>query len=194
MKTNKKYDINKTCTKTITNYSCPAGTEKTNDVRYCNKKVYGCPSGTTSIGSGKCSKTIYSCPSNTTNKTYTLVGTICAVSEKKTVYSCPSGTVKTEDERYCVKRTSSTKYTCEDYPGYDLNGRKCIKTTVTPKTVYSCDKGYTLDGTTCYKTENTKDTKEAEKNYKTECNKEYRWSTSTSINGWSYTGNKRLLN
>ena len=83
---------------------------------------------------------------------------------------------------------------CEDYPGYNLTGKKCIKTTVTPKVTYSCNKGYTLDGTTCYKTENTTDTKVAEKTYKTECNKEYRWSTSTSINGWSYTGNKRLLN
>ena len=184
----------KTCTKTITHYSCPAGTEKTNDEKYCTKKVYGCPAGTTSIGSGKCSKTIYSCPTNTSDKTYILIGSICSVKEKKTVYTCPSGTVKTDDERYCVKTTSSTKYTCEDYPGYNLTGKKCIKTTVTPKVTYTCNKGYTLDGTTCYKTENTTDTKVAEKTYKTECNKEYRWSTRTSINGWSYTGNKRLLN
>ena len=46
----------------------------------------------------------------------------------------------------------------------------------------------------CFKTINTADTKDAEKLYKVSCHQEYKWSTKTSIEGWSYTGNKRLLN
>ena len=188
-----KLDENKkTCTKLVgVSYSCPAGTTKTSDEKYCNKNVYGCPSGTTSIGNGKCSSTTYSCPANTSNKTYTLNGTKCIVKTKSQVCTCPKGTVQTSDKLYCIKTNSKTTYSCENYPGYTLNGTKCTKTTTTQKITYSCDKGYILNGTSCVKTVNTSSTKNAEAIYNTHCEQKYKWSTSTSINGWTYTGNKR---
>lgn len=183
----------KTCTKTTTSYSCPSGTEKTSDPKYCTRKVYGCPAGTTE-SNGKCSKPVYSCPTNTSDKTYTLAGTKCSVRTKKTVYTCPSGTEVTSDPKVCIKKTSHTKYTCEDYPGYTLNGKKCTKTITTQKTTYKCDSGYTLNGTKCYRTVNKKDVIDAEKSYKVSCDTVYKWSTKTSLDGWSYTGNKRQIN
>ena len=183
----------KTCTKTTVSYSCPAGTTKTSDEKYCKKDVYGCPAGTTAISGGKCSKTTYSCPPNTSNKTYTLNGTKCTVKSKVKVCSCPEGTVQTEDKLYCIKTNSSTTYSCEAYPGYTLNGTKCTKTTTTQKVTYSCDSGYTLSGTKCVKTVNTSDTKDAEPTYRISCDQKYKWSTSTSIDGWIYTGNKREI-
>ena len=95
---------------------------------------------------------------------------------------------------HCAFLSTVTKYTCSDYPGYTLNGNKCTKTTTTQKVTYSCDSGYNLDGTTCFKTVSTSDSKKAEKTYKTVCDQKYKWSTKTSIEGWQYTGNKRLLN
>ena len=183
----------KTCTKTTVSYSCPSGTSKTDDERYCTKEVYGCPTGTTSIGGGKCSKTVYSCPPNTSDKTYTLNGTKCTVKSKVKVCSCPEGTVQTDDKLYCIKTDSNTTYSCADYPGYTLNGTKCTKTTTTQKVTYSCDSGYVLNGTKCIKTVNTSDTKNAEPTYKLYCEQKYKWSTSTSIDGWIYTGNKREI-
>lgn len=182
----------KTCTKTTTSYSCPSGTTKNSDGKTCAKQVYGCPSGTTEK-SGKCVSTSYSCPSNTTDKTYTLSGSKCTVKTKKVEYTCPSGTTATSDEKYCVKTTSKTSYTCDSYPGYSLVVNKCTKTTRTPKTTYSCDKGV-LSGTSCVITESTSDVQNATKDYKLSCNQEYKWSTKASISGWTYTGNKRILN
>ncbi len=188
---------NKTCVKTNTSYSCPSGSTKTSNPKYCNrtKTTYVCPAGTESIGDNKCVKYHdYYCPANTSSKTYTLNGTKCTVKTRVKVCSCPAGTVQTEDKLHCAKTSTVTKYTCSDYPGYTLNGNKCTKTTTTQKVTYSCDSGYNLDGTTCFKTVSTSDSKKAEKTYKTVCDQKYKWSTKTSIEGWQYTGNKRLLN
>ena len=182
----------KTCTKTLgVSYSCPTGTRKSSDEKYCIKDVYGCPAGTTSISGGKCSATTYSCPANTSTKTYTLNGTKCTVKSKVKVCSCPDDTVQTSDKLYCVKTNSNTTYSCEDYPGYTLNGKKCTKTTTSQKVTYSCDSGYVLNGTNCIKTVNKSSTKNAESTYTTSCEQKYKWSTSTSLSGWTYTGNKR---
>lgn len=192
-----KLDSNaKTCTKTITTYNCNGIGDKTSDPKYCTRKItkYSCPAGTTDAGNNKCKKIEYSCPPNTSTKTYTLNGTKCTVKSKVKVCSCPSGTVQTSDKLHCAKTNSSTTYTCEDYPGYTLNGKKCTKTTSTQKITYTCDKGYTLDGTKCVKTVSTSDSKKAEKKYKTTCEQKYKWSTKTSIDGWTYTGNKRQIN
>lgn len=77
-----------------------------------------------------------------------------------------------------------------------MKGDKCVKTTTVPKKTYTCDSypGSTLDGTNCVKTVNTTDTKKAEKAYRTVCEQKYKWSTSTSIDGWQYTGTKREIN
>ncbi len=186
----------KTCTKTTTTYRCPEGTSKTNDERYCTKPVksYECPPGTyETADETKCSKTSYSCPPNTSDKTYVLNGTKCTVQSKVKVCTCPPGTDKTADETKCAKKNTTTRYSCEDYPGYTLNGTKCTKTTTTQKVTYSCDAGYNLTGTKCIKTVDTTDTKKAEKKYNTTCNNEYIWSTRTSINGWTFTGEKREI-
>ena len=53
--------------------------------------------------------------------------------------------------------------------------------------------GYVLNGTKCTKTVNSTDTKNATANYKTSCKKEYKWSTSSSLPGWTFTGEKKLL-
>lgn len=187
----------KTCTKTTTTYNCDGIGTATSDPKYCNKTTteYYCPAGLDMIDGNKCVKYHdYYCPENTSTKTYTLNGTKCTVKTKVKVCSCPSGSVQTEDKLHCAITNSDTKYTCEDYPGYTLNGKKCTKTTVTQKVTYSCDTGYTLDGTTCIKTVETTDSKKAEKTYKTYCEQKYKWSTQTSLDGWTYTGNKRQYN
>ena len=51
-----------------------------------------------------------------------------------------------------------------------------------------------MNGTNCVKTVNTSDSKKAEKKYNTVCEQKYKWSTKTSISGWTYTGNKRQIN
>lgn len=187
---------NKTCVKTTTKYSCPSGTSKTSDEKYCSKKVTttSCPAGTTPNSNNTCDKVEYSCPSNTSVKTYTLNGSKCTVKSKVKVCSCPSGTVQTTDKTSCVKTNSKTTYTCKDYPGYTLDGKKCTKQINTTKVTYSCDAGYTLDYNTCVKTVSKRDCKAATKEYKTVSQTEYKWSTSTSISGWTYTGNKRQIN
>ncbi len=196
-----KLDSNKkTCTKTKVSYKCSKGTPVSGDARYCNvtTKEYTCPTGMEKQGTGANTKCIdkhdYYCPDDTSNKKYKLNGTKCTVKTKVKVCSCPTGTVQTDDKLHCAVTNSKTTYTCKDYPGYTLNGKKCIKTTTTAKETYSCDKGYTLSGKICLKTVNTTDSKKAEKTYKTSCEQKYKWSTSTSLNGWNYTGNKRAIN
>ena len=187
----------KTCKKTNVTYTCPSGTTETSDPKYCNKTVitYTCPAGTEKDGN-TCIKYDYYCPDNTSNKTYTLNGSKCTVKQKVKVCSCPEGSVQSEDKLSCIITSSTTKYSCDKYPGYTLEGDKCTKTTVTEKKVYSCDKyeGSVLDGTNCIKTVSTTDTQKAEKTYKTYCENKYMWSTSTSVDGWTYTGNKRVIN
>ncbi len=191
-----KLDSNKkTCTKTLgVTYSCPTGTKKTSDEKYCTKEIKECPSGTKEISGGKCSKPVYSCPSNTSAKSYTLSGTKCIVKSKVKVCSCPDDTVQTSDKLYCIKTNKNTTYSCKDYPGYKLDGKKCTKTTTTQKTSYYCDSDYILNGTSCTKTVNKNSTKNAEAVYKTYCEQKYKWSTSTSVQGWTFTGNKREIN
>lgn len=197
---------NKTCTKTNVSYTCPSGTTKTSDPKYCTKtsKEYTCPSYMEKQGTGSSMVCIdkhdYYCPANTNTKKYTLNGTKCTVKTitKSKVCSCDKypGSVQTDDKQSCAIKNSSTTYTCDSYPGYDLKGDKCVKTTTVPKKTYTCDSypGSTLDGTNCVKTVNTTDTKKAEKAYRTVCEQKYKWSTSTSIDGWQYTGTKREIN
>lgn len=193
-----EYDSStKTCKKTNVTYTCPSGTTATSDPKYCNKSVttYTCPSGTEQDGN-TCIKYDYYCPDNTSDKTYTLNGSKCTVKTKVKECSCPDGSVESEDGESCVVQSSTTKYSCDKYDGYTLEGDKCVKTTVTEKLVYSCDnyEGSILDGTNCVKTVETTDTIKAEKEYTTSCENKYMWSTSTSVDGWTYTGNKRPIN
>ncbi len=194
-----KFDSNnKVCKKTITTYDCPKGTTKTSDPKVCHKTTedWVCPSNMEKQGSGSSATCLlkhdYYCPANTDTKTYTLNGTNCTVKTK--VASCESGYTLSEDKKYCYKNNSSTVYSCEGYDDYTLEGDKCTKVINTEKITYSCSKEYTLDGTNCVRTIVENDTIKADKTYKTYCNQEYKWSTSTSLDGWSYTGNKRQIN
>ena len=164
----------------IVGYNCDKyGKDYTlsNDKKYCTKTTYSysCPKGTPKAGDN----------------------TKCVVSEE--AYSCPAGTTKTNDPKVCKKTKQDVIYSCDKYgKDYKLSSdnKTCTKTTTTNKTVYSCDKygkGFVLNGTKCVKTVNSTDTKNATANYKTTCKKEYKWSTSPSLNGWTYTGEKRLL-
>ncbi len=191
-----KLDLEKkTCTKTTTTYKCPSGSTPTSDERHCKRTVtsYECPAGTTSIGNNKCQKPTYSCPPNTSDTSYTLSGTKCIAKTKVKVCTCPDGTDETDDPTKCAKTTSTTRYTCEDYPGYTLQDKKCTKTTTTQEKSYYCTDDYTLNGTSCVRTVNVRDTINAEKSYNLSCDTQYKWSTSTSIPGWVYTGNKREI-
>lgn len=184
----------KTCTKLVkTTYSCPTGTNPTSDEKYCTKNVYGCPNGTNETSSGKCSKTTYKCPNNTSDTTYKLDGTKCNVKKKVTTCSCDGKL--SSDKKYCITTVTTNSYSCDKYPGYLKVGSKCIGTITTNKTVNNCKSydGYTLNaqGNACIKTISTSDTKDAKPTYKTSCDNQYKWSTKTSIDGWTYTGNKR---
>ncbi len=196
-----KSDGKGSCTKTITSYKCPSGTKETSDPKYCNKEgviTYTCPPGTNKINETQCAKYDYYCPDNTSTKEYKLNGTKCTVKTKVKVCSCDKypGSVQTSDKLHCAITNSSTRYSCSKYPGYTQDGNKCTKTVVTKKTILSCEKhkGTTLDGKNCIKTVNTSDSKKANKSYKTVCETKYKWSTKTSIEGWTYTGKKRLVN
>ncbi len=193
-------EAKKTCTKTNTSYKCPSGSTATSDPQYCTKKItkYSCTVGTLTSDNKCVDYHDYFCPSNTSTKTYTLNGTKCTVKTKVKVCSCKKypGSVQTDDKLNCVVTNSKTRYSCDKYPGYELKGNKCTKTIVTQQTTYSCDKypGSVLDGTNCVKTVCDSDIKKAEKSYKTSCEQKYKWSTNTSISGWTYTGNKRQVN
>ncbi len=201
------YTLNKnkgTCTKKTTgSYSCPKGTP-TDGGKNCliTKTEYSCPAGWDETSDKtKCSKTTYSCPENTTARTYTLNGSKCTLKRLVNACTCPAGTVKSSTVGKCIKSNKTkTIYTCEDYPGYSLTDtNKCVKEIKTTKTVLSCERygnDYLLDedAKTCTKTVNERDTVPAEKTYKPLCEQHYMWSTKTSIDGWSYTGNKRAIN
>jgi len=202
------YTLNKskgTCTKTTTKgYNCPKGTP-IDGGKKCRitSTEYSCPAGYNekSGDKTKCTKTTYSCPANTSSRTYTLNGSKCTLKRLVNACTCPAGTVKSDTVGKCIK-SNKTKviYTCEDYDGYELTDTdKCVKEIKTTTIVQSCEKygnDFLLDekAETCTKTVNEKDTIPAEKTYKPLCEQHYLWSTKTEIEGWSYTGNKRLLN
>lgn len=200
----KDYVLNegaKTCTKTTTSYKCPAGSTPTADEKYCTKPVTGnyCPDGAESINDKQCSKPVYTCPPNTKYVTYTLNGNKCIKKAKVQVCSCPVGSTQTPDKLHCVRNDEIKTYTCEDYPDYELkNTNQCVKTIHSQKVTYKCPDGedYTLDekNKKCVKTVETTDKKKAEKTYKPICKQEYIWSINTSLDGWTYTGNKREIN
>jgi hypothetical protein len=200
------YTLNKeagTCTKkSVTGYSCPKGTP-TDGGKNCliTKVEYSCPAGWNATSdTTKCSKRTYYCPDDTSARTYTLNGSKCTLKKLVNACTCPEGTVKSSTVGKCIKTRTKTIYTCEDYPGYELRDtNKCVKEIKTTTTVLSCDKygsDYVLNEAekTCLKTISERDTKAAEKTYKPICEQHYMWSTKTSVEGWSYTGNKRVIN
>jgi len=110
-----------------------------------------------------------------------------------TVYSCPAGfssegsgsnltcykTIEGEDTEYCA-----------DF-GADLINHKCYKKVTGSFKGYTCPTGYILDGSKCYK--KTTDKTSTITINKTITTYEYKWSTETELEGWTRTGNTRLV-
>ena len=195
-----------------TTYTCPSG--YTRNGTTCTKTYdatantgagsYTCPNGGTVNGS-KCIVTIdatpttgdttYSCPTGYTyNETlkkceYKITATITDVYE----YSCPTGYTKSgEGEKtICSKTTQDEKvYYCENANAV-LNGTKCILTIKGGIKNYTCPTGYTLNGTKC--TKNSVVTIDATVTTKKSTTYKYKWSKSSQLDGWTFTGKTKVV-
>ena len=56
---------------------------------------------------------------------------------------------------------------------------------------YRCESGYALNGKKCSKTYTKDINVKATPNYKTVFGYEYKWHTSKTLSGWTFTGNTR---
>ena len=135
-------------------------------------------------------KTEYSCPAGTKE---TESGDKCY---KSTIeYSCPAGTTdkrESGNNLYCYKVTDgSIKYECKD-KSYTLTGDKCIKYVKEETTTLGCDDehGYKLEGNVC----NKYTTEKIDAHAKTTTSKyyKYKWSTRSSMYGWTKTGKTKI--
>ncbi len=134
--------------------------------------TYGCPAGTTAEGSGanlKCYKVEknYSCPTNTDVKEGSGANLKC--------YQVKSGSVS-----------------CNCPTGYTLKDKMCYKVVNEESYTKSCPSGYKLEGDKCnlYTQEktNAKATKKTTKSYV------YKWSSNTTLKGYTKTGKTRIVN
>ena len=193
-------------------YSCPSGYTK-NGTK-CTKTYsatpstgagsYSCPSGGTLNGT-KCTitrdadkevgDTTYTCPSGYTyNRSIKKCEKkISATVTAEYAYSCPTGYIQegtgTNTKCYKLERGQGNYY-CEDASA-TLNGTKCVKTVKGGISHYTCPTGYTLSGTKCTKT--TTETVDADKDVKTNTSYKYKWSTSSKIDGWEFTGKTKVV-
>ena len=203
------------CTYTIkatatTTYTCPSGYTKSGSgsSTKCTKTYnatgkegtgsYVCNSGDTLSGT-TCTNTInatehkgqtvYTCPSG-----YTLTAdNRCEAKTPATPndiysYSCPAGymTKGTGANTQCYKEEKITGYYCEDSQATLTSDNKCVKTVKGSIINYTCPSGYTLSGTKC--TKKSSITISATKNVKTKTSYKYKWSKSSYIDGWTFTG------
>jgi hypothetical protein len=81
-------------------------------------------------------------------------------------------------------------YYCED-ANATLSGTKCVTTIKGGIDHYTCPTDYTLDGTKCSKT--TTITVDAEKEIKTSTSYKYKWSKSSKLDGWEFTGKTKVV-
>ncbi len=134
--------------------------------------TYSCPAGTTPEGSGanlKCYKVekTYSCPAETDVKEGSGANLKCYKSIKGTVdCKCPSDYTLKDRTCYKVEQKESVEKVCPS--GYKLEGDKCNL--------------YTTDKT------KAKATKKTSKYYV------YKWSSSSSLKGYTKTGKTRIVN
>ena len=161
------------CVKTTTSYNCDKYPGYTRDGMYCVKTT-----------------TTYNCNNYSG---YKLDGTKCK--KTTTTYSCPSGTDVKEGSGSTLKCyqliAGSTYYKCND-SSYKLSGTKCYKTVTETYTVKECSKDYKLEGDKCNKYQTTK-TKAKAKKISTS-GYQYKWTTSKTLSGWTYTGKTRTVN
>jgi hypothetical protein len=163
-------------------YSCPSGysisgstcTQTINATVHTSDTKYTCPSGYVKDGS-----TCYQYTEPTTKKTYK--------------YSCPEGYTQSgsNDKTTCTKKIASkTTYYCEDAQA-TLVDDKCIKTIKGTLKGYSCPDGYVLNNDKCVKKTTT--CMQAEKVTNTTTTYEYKWSTESSLEGWTQTGKTKTI-
>lgn len=141
-------------------------------------RVYYCPSyATGSEGSGSKLKCYYY---RTVDNGYS--------------YSCPSNanySTGSNSSLKCYKVVNGVSYyKCTD-SSYTLKGSKCYKTVTGTSTSLKCDSGYKLVGKVCKLYEKTKISATVSKTSKTYY--QYKWSTSTSLSGWTSTGKTRTV-
>ncbi len=176
------------CTRTYYKYYCSGSTYK--DVAATAKTTYSCSKGTLSGSNCIVTKTtstsadkdkIYYC----SNSDYELSGKYCykitkqtANPTKTTTYSCPEGYNKSGTGANTVC-TSGGKDTISTYKNVN----------------YTCNSGYTKVGTgsTAVCTKGSTSTIDATKSTKTVTKYRYKWSTETSLSGWTRTGETRTV-
>ena len=195
-----------------TEYTCPAG--YTRDGSKCTltynatqNPTYGyytCPNGGTLSGTNCVltraadkivGDTTYTCPSG---YTYNKDLKKCEMKISATItpeyeYTCPAGYTKTGEgaDTQCYKvMKGEGNYYCED-ANATLSGTKCVTTIKGGIDHYTCPTDYTLDGTKCSKT--TTVTVDAEKEIKTSTSYKYKWSKSSKLDGWEFTGKTKVV-
>jgi conjugal transfer mating pair stabilization protein TraN len=163
-------------------YSCPAGysvngsscTQTVSATPHTSDTEYSCPSGYVKDGS-----TCYQYTEPTTKTTYN--------------YTCPDGYTQSgsDDKTTCTKKiASTTTYYCDD-ANATLVDDKCVKTVKGALKGYSCPDGYVLNTDKCVKKTTT--CMKAEEVTNTSTSYEYKWSTESSLEGWTQTGKTKTI-
>ena len=170
-----------------TTYRCPSyaeGSEGSGSSLKCYYYKKTTTSGTTT----------YRCPSYADGSYGSGANLKCYYLEKVSggySYKCPSNSnysTGTGSSLKCYYVTNgSYHYTCEK--GYTLDGKYCKKTVKESSTVKKCDSGYKLEGNKCNKYSSTKINATKTTSKKTV----YKWSKSTSLSGWTKTGETRTV-
>ena len=200
---------NCTTTSSRTEYSCPDNYQLSGDNKTCSRTVkstyttkssYSCPVGY-NISGDKCVKVVnatphtteteYSCPDG-----YVRQGTTCyqytEPTTKKTYrYDCPTGYTK-EGEGENTKCSIYTESTVVLYCETDeekLVGNKCVKTVKGPLKGYQCPDGYILNNDQCIK--HSLECVEPNAITNSSTSYEYKWSSESSVDGWTQTGKTR---
>ena len=91
----------------------------------------------------------------------------------------------------CYKEEKITGYYCEDSQATLTSDNKCVKTVKGSIINYTCPSGYTLSGTKC--TKKSSITIDATKNTKTNTSYKYKWSKSSYLDGWTFTGKTKTV-
>jgi hypothetical protein len=161
---------------------------------------YSCPSGYSMVGNScvttinanpSTSETTYTCPSGYIKNGNTCYQYTDATTKVTYKYTCPDGYTQTgeNENTTCTKTVQSTSsYYCDDASA-TLVDDKCVKKVKGALKGYECPNGYILDNDKCVmKTTTCMPAKEVTN---TSTTFEYKWSSSSSLDGWTQTGKTR---